>query len=70
MQKTKMFKSVQTLKQFQENESIESEINDFVTNLNIESFVIDSHNITVIEENSLNKKKLILSTAIIRYDLP
>lgn len=65
-----MFKSVQTLKQFQENESIESEINDFVTNLNIESFVIDSHNITVIEENSLNKKKLILSTAIIRYDLP
>lgn len=70
MQKTKMFKSVQTLKQFQENESIESEINNFVTNLNIESFVIDSHNITVIEENSLNKKKLILSTAIIRYDLP
>lgn len=70
MQKTKMFKSVQTLKQFQENESIESEINDFVTNLNIESFVIDSHNITVIEENSLNKKKLILSTAMIRYDLP
>lgn len=69
MQKTKVFKSVQTLSQFQTNQStIESAINDFVTNLNIKSFVIDSHNIAIIEDNSRNKKKLILSTAIIRYE--
>lgn len=66
MQKTKMFKSMQTVQQFQSNQSnIDDLINQFVRESHVESFVIDTFNTNIVE---MKNTKYVLSTAIIRYE--
>lgn len=66
MQKTKMFKSMQTVQQFQSNQSnIDDLINQFVRESHVESFIIDTFNTNIVE---MKNTKYVLSTAIIRYE--
>ena len=66
MQKTKMFKSMQTVQQFQSNQSnIDDLINQFVRESHVESFIIDTFNTNIVE---IKNTKYVLSTAIIRYE--
>lgn len=66
MQKTKMFKSMQTVQQFQNNQSnIDDLINQFVRESHVESFIIDTFNTNIVE---MKNTKYVLSTAIIRYE--
>ena len=66
MQKTKIFKSMQTVQQFQSNQSnIDGLINQFVRESHVESFVIDTFNTNIVE---MKNTKYVLSTAIIRYE--
>ena len=66
MQKTKIFKSMQTVQQFQSNQSnIDDLINQFVRESHVESFIIDTFNTNIVE---MKNTKYVLSTAIIRYE--
>lgn len=66
MQKTKMFKSMLSIQQFQSNQSnIDDLINQFVRESHVESFVIDTFNTNIVE---MKNTKYVLSTAIIRYE--
>lgn len=66
MQKTKLFKTMQSVQQFQSNQSnIDDLINQFVRESHVESFVIDTFNTNIVE---MKNTKYVLSTAIIRYE--
>ena len=66
MQKTKMFKSMLSIQQFQSNQSnIDDLINQFVRESHVESFIIDTFNTNIVE---MKNTKYVLSTAIIRYE--
>lgn len=66
MQKTKMFKSMLSIQQFQSNQSnIDNLINQFLRESHVESFIIDAFNTNIVE---MKNTKYVLSTAIIRYE--